>query len=259
MFSTFVESFVVSRHYSYSGTAPASSIINVVLPIIISVSVGALIIYVWASIALMKMFKKASVAGWKAWIPIVNTWAFLEMGGQKGWIALLPFSIILAFINPWLTFIGTIASLVATVFSIIAAYKIASSFNKNAAAYTLLYVFLGIVYISILGFGKSRWSITGGIPTTDTPVQKSPEINPSMPTNASNSTTVGDQVATNAPVEQTTSTSPTPLETPPTQPIATAPNQDTVAQSQETSDSTATDQPQTDDSAAQSDDNTMNE
>ena len=40
--------------------------------------------YVVYAIFLGKIFKKAGVDSYKAWIPIYNTWKTLEIGGQQG-------------------------------------------------------------------------------------------------------------------------------------------------------------------------------
>ena len=46
--------------------------------------IGALIGYVINSFLLSRIFKKAGVEQWKAWVPIYNVWIMLELGNQKG-------------------------------------------------------------------------------------------------------------------------------------------------------------------------------
>jgi len=61
-----------------------------VITIIISV-VAAVAAYVLMAVFYMKLFAKANVPAWKAWVPVVNVWKFLELGGYHGAISLLAF------------------------------------------------------------------------------------------------------------------------------------------------------------------------
>lgn len=38
-----------------------------------------------------KIFKKAGVEAWKAWVPGYNSYILLELGGQSGWWTLAMF------------------------------------------------------------------------------------------------------------------------------------------------------------------------
>lgn len=44
-------------------------------------------VYVWTSLALMAVFRKAGAAPWKAWVPVWNTWTLFELAGMRGWWA----------------------------------------------------------------------------------------------------------------------------------------------------------------------------
>src|SRR5262245_17251824 len=45
--------------------------------------------YVVTALCLSRIFKKAGVEPWKAWVPVYNTWTMLEIGGQQGFWAVL--------------------------------------------------------------------------------------------------------------------------------------------------------------------------
>lgn len=46
-------------------------------------------IYVVTAYFMMKTFQKMGIAGWKAWIPVYNTWIWLAQGKLPGALALL--------------------------------------------------------------------------------------------------------------------------------------------------------------------------
>src|SRR6266496_6120439 len=93
--------------------------------------VVALIGYVVSAFLLSRIFKKAGVEGWKAWVPVYNMWVLLELGDQKGFwaiIALIPF-----------------VNIVAVVFLIIAEYNIGLKLQKEGW-FVLLAIFIPIVW-----------------------------------------------------------------------------------------------------------------
>lgn len=129
----------------------------------------ALAIYVVNAIFLMKLFAKANVPAWKAWVPFVNLWKFFELGGYPGALSLLY----LATVIPFVGWAGTI---IAAVFACLAAYQISLKNGKDGA-WVVLYIFLGIVWTGILGLGRSTWNDSLGKPALG------PERPPSYPNN----------------------------------------------------------------------------
>jgi uncharacterized membrane protein len=134
--------------------------------IIVFFVVAILITYAITSYLLSRIFKKAGVEGWRAWIPLYNTWVTLELGGQKGWISLgllaplvidlLPNASGTQIITVLLTVLAFIATLVSTVFLYIAMYKIGKHFGKED--YFILWaIFLPIVWYAWLAFDQSTW------------------------------------------------------------------------------------------------------
>ncbi|MEO6944823.1 MAG: DUF5684 domain-containing protein [Lacisediminihabitans sp.] len=99
-------------------------------------------VYVVFSWLLSRVFRKARIPAWKAWVPIYNYWVFLELGGQQGWLAILM--------------LVPVANIVATVFLCIAAYNIGLAFGKEGI-WVLMYIFLPWLWIAIVGLDSSRW------------------------------------------------------------------------------------------------------
>lgn len=97
-----------------------------------------LAVYVVYAITLMALFKKMNIEGWKAWVPIYNSWTLLEAGGQKGYWALF-------------SLVGL--SVVTFVFMIMAALKIQEGFGKEAW-WIVLFIFVSPVWSGILGWGS---------------------------------------------------------------------------------------------------------
>ena len=106
---------------------------------------------IWAlySFFLMKVFEKMKIEPWKAWVPVYNTWVFLEAGGYPGWIALLAIATVIPFV-------GWVGSIAVAVFTILAAYRIGTGFSKSGA-WVVLYIFVPVVWLAILAFDSSTW------------------------------------------------------------------------------------------------------
>jgi hypothetical protein len=104
-----------------------------------TVLIGLLIavaVYVVTALAMSTFFRKVGVKPWIAWVPFYNTWVLLEVGGQRGWFALLS-------IIPY-------GSIVTTIFLIIAMYRIGIAFRKPGG-FVVLGVFLPFAWAFVLG------------------------------------------------------------------------------------------------------------
>lgn len=104
--------------------------------------------YVIVAVLLGRIFKKAGIDSWKAWVPVYNTWLTLELGNQKGWWAIVT---IIPFVN-----------IVASVFLYIAMYQIGLKFGKNGA-FVLWAIFLPLVWYAWLALDDSVWRGTPAI------------------------------------------------------------------------------------------------
>ena len=157
------------------------------------IAVFALAFYVLTAVFYMKLFAKANVPAWKAWVPVVNLWKFLELGGYRGAFSLasiigtgfifastvpsylsqfsgnynaLPVEDFGSMFGGWesiggLIFLlqttGNIFSMIAVVFSCMSAYQISRKLGKDGA-WVVLYIFLAIVWLGIMAFNKSLWN-----------------------------------------------------------------------------------------------------
>jgi hypothetical protein len=102
-----------------------------------------IILYILVSIMLARIFKKAGVEGWKAWVPVYSSWVTLELGEQKGWWSIL--------------LLIPIVNVVATIFLYIAMYNIGLRLNKEGY-FVLWAIFLPLVWYAWLAFDKSTWN-----------------------------------------------------------------------------------------------------
>ncbi|WP_307216539.1 DUF5684 domain-containing protein [Microbacterium sp. SORGH_AS_0888] len=110
-----------------------------------------LALYVWVALALGAVFRKTGEPSWKAWVPILNSWTLLELGGQAGWWALLA--------------LLPVVNIVAVVFTIIALHAVNTRFGLGVG-YTVLGVLVFPVWASIVGWGSARPLVGGGVETT---------------------------------------------------------------------------------------------
>lgn len=105
--------------------------------------VFAAIAYVVTALLLSRIFKKAGVESWKAWVPVYNSWVLLELGDQKGFWAVLAFV--------------PVVNIVAAVFMYIAMYNIGLKLGKGGE-FVLWAIFLPIVWLIWLAVDDSKWN-----------------------------------------------------------------------------------------------------
>lgn len=118
------------------------AIVMILVGLVPLMIIVGIITYIVSSIFLSKIFKKAGVESWIAWVPVYNSWKFLEIGGQQGFWAILS--------------IIPIAQVVSVVFMCISAYHIGLKLSKDGA-FVALYVFLPLIWIIWLGTDSSKW------------------------------------------------------------------------------------------------------
>lgn len=118
--------------------AVAGAVVFLLLVSLIAVVISY-VIYAWA---LGKIFKKAGIESWKAWIPVYNNWVMLELGGQPGYWAVLAFI--------------PVVNIGSMVFMFIAMYHIGLKLGKDGA-FVVLAIFLPLVWLLWLAFDSSKW------------------------------------------------------------------------------------------------------
>ncbi len=98
-----------------------------------------IIIIILMLVSMWKIFEKAGVEGWKAIIPIYNSWVLAEIVGKPGWFGLL---LLIPYLN--------------IVIALYLNYLLAKSFGKSVL-FALGLIFLPIIFLPILGFGDAKY------------------------------------------------------------------------------------------------------
>lgn len=167
-----MQSTTLTTDAGAAATAVAGGIIGAII-------VGILVFYVLTVIASWKIFEKAGEKGWKALIPIYNTYIMYKITNMTGWFwatlaASLFYSIVFsasglntnmttqeaANINWGQNPLAIVAVLVLLVVSIwggiLYAIRLAKAFNKGAG-FVVGLIFLPNIFWLILGFGKAKY------------------------------------------------------------------------------------------------------
>jgi hypothetical protein len=98
------------------------------------------IVYVVEALALMKMFEKAGVTGWYAFVPILNSYWVTKIATGNGWLFLLAL-------------IPCVGSLI---YCILLAVKLSPAFGCGVGTTIGLIFIPGIMYL-VLGFGSAQY------------------------------------------------------------------------------------------------------
>ncbi len=123
--------------YTYENIDPA-----LLAGVLLFMGIFSLLAYAVTAWFLSRIFIKAGVPAWIAWVPFYNLWKLLELGDQQGFWAVL---IVVPFIG-----------YVSLVFIFIAAYRIGLKFGKGSW-WVLLAIFVPIVWLALLAFDHSKW------------------------------------------------------------------------------------------------------
>lgn len=105
-------------------------------------------------VSMWKIFVKAGQEGWKAIIPVYNTWVLAEISGRPGWWALVGLGAIIPIL-------GIFASIAAFVLYILIAIDLAKSFGKEPVWAALL-ILLPVVGFPMLAFGDAKYKGPAG-------------------------------------------------------------------------------------------------
>ncbi len=107
------------------------------MEIVVIILVLALVIFMFAS--MWKIFVKAGKPGWAALVPIYSTIVMLEIVGK-----------------PWWWFFLMMIPYVGMIWGIWTINLLSKSFGKDVG-YTLGMLFLGFIFIPMLGFGDAQY------------------------------------------------------------------------------------------------------
>ena len=125
----------------------ATTDLDITFSQIITAFIAVAAVYVWTSLALSGVFRKTGEEPWKAWVPILNTWTVLTLGGQAGWWAVLA--------------LVPIVNIVSVVMLVIAIDAITKRFGYGVG-FTVLGFFFYPVWASILAWGPAVPARPGG-------------------------------------------------------------------------------------------------
>lgn len=106
------------------------------------------VLFIWIGVyalyayMLSRIFKKAGIATWIAWVPFYNIWKCMQLGGQAGFWSILLFI--------------PFANIVAFIFFYAAQYRIGLNLGKEGW-WVVIAIFAPIVWFALLAFDSSRW------------------------------------------------------------------------------------------------------
>ena len=157
-------------------TTEAAFLGGVAGSIFVTIIVCSIVFYVLQVIAGWKVFKKAGEKGWKALIPIYNSYIFFKIAGMKKWFWILLGLAFLAGIVSGVTgfdsnnvqnntytganlfgaIVYCVTGIFATVVAIWYSVRLSKAFG-HGIPFALGLIFLSPIFLLILGFGSSKY------------------------------------------------------------------------------------------------------
>lgn len=135
-------SYVLNGH-DYDDNVFSDAFIAWFLAFFLVIAIVGLLMGVFKIICNWKIFAKAGQEGWKAIIPIYNTWTLCEIVGLEGWYSLLQL-------------IPCIGFIVAFVLKIVLSIRLSKCFGKQGS-YAIGLILLNLIFSAILAFDKSEF------------------------------------------------------------------------------------------------------
>lgn len=157
---SFLTQFAQSYEYESSMnqmSGPDSEVSMIVFAsMLFFIFIISIVSYVVFALLLGRIFKKAGVPQWIAWVPFYNSWKTLELGGQQGFWAVLA--------------IIPVVNIVAAIFLYIAMYHIGLKLQKEGW-FILLAIFVPVVWYAWLALDSSKWNeVAEGAAPSRTPL-----------------------------------------------------------------------------------------
>lgn len=138
-------------YYTDSSSTEASNIsAGATIAIILGMFVLLALVYVVVALLTGRIFKKAGIPSWIAWVPFYNQWKMLELGGQQGFWAVLA--------------IIPLVQYASIVFMFIAMYNIGLKLGKSGS-FVLWAIFFPYVWYIWLAVDQSTWNDSLGKPS----------------------------------------------------------------------------------------------
>ena len=153
----------IQTNLSTTTTIDTAQAVAMGIGILIAAAIITLLMYAIVAIFLGKLFKKAGIPAWQAWVPVLNNWKLFEIGGKPGFWAVLA--------------VVPVLNIVSAIFGIIAMHNINLKLRYDAGM-TVLAVLVPLVWFIIVGTSSHTWDDSLGAPRLDQP------ITPTEPTDA---------------------------------------------------------------------------
>ena len=146
-----------------NGAAASGDVAALIMSMLVGLVIGGILAYVLTVIPMWRIFTKAGERGWKALIPVYNTYILYKISWKPSmfWIVL-----IIAFVGSLimtlcgdsmlLLLLGWLIYVAALVMSIILYYKLSKAFG-HGAGYTVGLIFLWLIFLYIIAFGSSEY------------------------------------------------------------------------------------------------------
>ena len=147
---TFAQSYTEYTTTSTSSTVDDATLAAIGVGFILFTLIFAVIAYVVGALLLARVFKKAGVESWIAWVPFYSNYKLLEIGGQAGFWAILT--------------VIPVVNFVSAIFMLIAMYNIGLKLGKEGV-FVLWAIFFPIVWLIWLAVDKSTWNDALGAPS----------------------------------------------------------------------------------------------
>lgn len=122
---------------------------------------GSFFIYLLQAIGLWKIFKKAGQPGWKAIIPVYNTYILYKICWQTKifWIAVVIAvigALTATYTSGILFYLGWTLELISVIIRAVLFYNLSLSFGHGFLYFLGLY-FLSPIFLPILGFSRAQY------------------------------------------------------------------------------------------------------
>lgn len=137
-----------------------SSIMAAVLAILGIIIVVGLVIYVLQVIGMWKVFKKSGEEGWKAIIPVYNTYTMCKVTGVNPWWVLIV--VVASGLTSSLgesdlaSVVSLLSSIITIYFSVLLYVSLARAFGKSNG-FAVGLILLNPIFLLILGCGDSKF------------------------------------------------------------------------------------------------------
>lgn len=160
-------------------TTPGSGVAEIFAGMMLFAIVIGIAAYIFTAICMAKIFQKAGVEGWKAWVPVYNNYVTAELAGKPGWWGLVT-------LTAGIPVLGYLGGFIGMILMIIVLIELVKRFGKDSG-FAVLMILLPVVGYPMLAFGDATYTASAGSnssgpdPAPATPEQVPPAPAPTAP------------------------------------------------------------------------------